>query len=128
MLHGNTHSMGPPQRLSFALGHADVIKLALALQLGNGPVGILERHVRVNTGGLEEVETLSAPQGGVDPVDTTSQVLRATVDGSVSVASSLGCKRTAYEESGTNCPSFKPPCEDQGVSNAAQQPTRSPGN
>lgn len=80
MLNGNTHSVGPPQRLSLTLGHADVVKLALALQLGDGPVCILERNVRVYAGGFEEVETLSAAQDSVDPVDTSSQVLRATVD------------------------------------------------
>lgn len=75
--HENTYSVGFPQASSTALGHADMVELPLALELGEGFDRVLERDVRSDACGLEQIETLRAPEDLVDLVDTAPQVLRA---------------------------------------------------
>ena len=73
-----------PQSFSAALGHADVVEETLLDKGCQIADDVLDGTVAIDSGALEEVNSLLASESSVDGSERTPQVLRSTNSRAVS--------------------------------------------
>ena len=75
------NGMSLPERRGAAFRQADVLEVALLLELNEAFHHVFQRYVLGNAGGLEKIHLLDAAELFIDEGDATLEVLRA--DGSL---------------------------------------------